>query len=85
MTDDQMVTVFMKRLHAEPVNTLPGLPAADVLWLKAQLIQRWNAERKVRLPLHVMEPFEIAASAIAAMLLLFWSVPSAFEWLPRVF
>jgi hypothetical protein len=60
------------------------MPAADVLMLKAQLVRRWDAQRKVRLPIDVMEPFEIAATIAAAGLLLFWSIPSAFDWIPRV-
>ena len=35
-------------------------------------------------PIDLMEPIEIAAGIAAAALLLFWSVPSAFDWLPRL-
>ena len=35
-------------------------------------------------PLDVMEPFEIAAGVAAALLLLAWSAPSAFAWVPQL-
>ena len=83
--DEQMLGTFMQRLRSAPVDAPMQVPAADVLWLKAQLIRRWDAQRKVQFPIDVMEPFEIAASLAAAMLLLAWSVPSAFAWIPRLF
>ena len=81
--DEQAVRTFMRQLQQAPLPVSPGIPGSDVLLLKLQLIRRWDAERRARLPLDVMEPLEIAASLVAAMLLLFWSVPSAFDWLPR--
>jgi len=82
--DEQMLTMFMERLHAAPAGVPPRVPNADVLWLKAQLIRQWDAQRRVRMPIDLMEPIEIAASVAAAVLLLIWTVPSAFEWLPRL-
>ena len=83
--EERIIGTFMDRLHNAPVGVRSGVPGADVLWLKAQLIRRWDAQRRVQRPIDLMEPFELAASVAAAALLLFWSVPSAFEWLPRVF
>jgi len=82
--DEQVVSTFMQRLRAAPLDVSPRMPATDVLMLKAQLIRRWDAQQKVRLPIDVMEPFEMAATLAAAALLLFWSIPSAFDWIPRV-
>jgi hypothetical protein len=82
--EERMVVTFMERLRTTPPGVVPRMPAADVLMLKAQLVRRWDAQRKVRLPIDVMEPFEIAATIAAAGLLLFWSIPSAFDWIPRV-
>ena len=62
----------------------PRMPDARVLWLKSRLIQRWDAQRKVQLPMDVMEPFELIAGLAAAVLFLVWSLPSAFEWIPRL-
>jgi hypothetical protein len=82
--EEQMVIAFMQRLRAVPLGVSPRIAAADVLMLKAQLIRRWDAQRRVRVPLDVMEPFEIAAGVAAAVLLLAWSVPSAFAWVPQL-
>jgi hypothetical protein len=51
---------------------------------KSQLLQRWDAQRKVQLPMDVMEPFEVLAGLAAAVLLLAWSMPSALQWIPRL-
>jgi len=83
--EEQALTTFMQQLRAAPADASMRVTGPDILWLKAQLIQRWDAQRRVQMPIDVMEPFEIAASLVAAMLLLAWSVPSAFEWLPRLF
>ena len=82
--EERTLMAFMERLHQTPLDAFPDLAAADVLWVKAQLIRRWDAQRLVRRPLDLMEPVEIAAGAIAAMALLSWSVPSAFDWLPKL-
>jgi hypothetical protein len=82
--DDRVVAAFMDRLRAAPLQVSPQIPGAEVLWLKARLIRQWDAQRKVRIPIEVMEPIELAAGVIAAGLLLFWSVPSAFDWIPRL-
>ena len=44
--------------------------------MRAQLLRRWDAERKVQAPLDLMEPLQIVAGLAAAALLLVWSVPS---------
>ena len=82
--EERVVAAFMDRLRAAPLPVLPQMPGADVLWLKARLIRQWDAQRKVRKPIELMEPVELAAGIMAAGLLLAWSVPSAFEWIPRL-
>ena len=82
--EDPIVAAFMDRLRTAPLHASPRMPGADVLWLKARLIRQWDAQRKVRRPLEVMEPVELAAGVMAAGLLLAWSVPSAFDWIPRL-
>ena len=84
VAEERTITAFMQRLRDAPVSVSSRVPSADVLWLKAQLIRRWDAQRKVERPIALMEPIEIAASIAAAVLLLSWSVPSAFDWLPRL-
>ena len=84
VVEERLVTVFMDRVRRAPLPVSPHLPGADVLWLKARLIRQWDAQRKVRRPLDVMEPLELAAGVMAAGLLLAWSLPSAFDWIPRL-
>ena len=82
--EDRVIAVFMDKLRTSPLEMTPRLPGADVLWVKVRLIRQWEAQRKVRRPIDVMEPVELAAGFMAAGLLLVWSVPSAFEWIPRL-
>ena len=78
---ERVLTTFMRALHDAPVHVTSRLPPADVLWLKAKLIAKWEAQRRARLPLEAMEPWDLAATAAAATILLFWSLPSAFAWM----
>jgi hypothetical protein len=48
------------------------------LWWKAQLLRRWDAERRAQLPLDLMQPVEIAAGLAAAAFLLYLSIPRLF-------
>ena len=82
--EEQAISAFMRRLRSVPADRSPRIPGSDVLLLKAQLIRKWDLQRRVQRPIELMEPLEIAAGFAAAVLLLFWSVPSAFEWIPRV-
>jgi hypothetical protein len=74
--EEQEVAAYMSRLAVAASRNAPRLPAADVLWVKAQMLQRWEAERRVQAPLDAMEPFQIGAGLIAAGILLFWSLPA---------
>jgi hypothetical protein len=74
--DEQDISAYMSRLAQTAGAHIPRLPAVDVLWVKAQMLERWEAERRVQAPLDVMEPFQIAAGLVAAGILLFWSLPA---------
>jgi hypothetical protein len=82
--EERAVTSFMQRLEAEPVGAALQLPDARIVWLKGQLIRQWDDQRKMLRPVEVMAPFEIVAGVAAAVLLLVWSVPSVFDWVPRL-
>jgi len=82
--DEQRLTTFMQRLHTAPLGASPRLPGADILRLKAQLIRQWDAQQRVRRPIDLMEPIELATGIAAGLALLAWSLPSAFDWLPRL-
>jgi hypothetical protein len=73
--DEQVITHFMATLARTPVSQ-PRLLEPDIVWLKAQLLRRWDAERKVRAPLELLEPLQLIAGFAAAALLLSWALPS---------
>lgn len=74
--EEQVVSAYMAKLATAASHRAPRLPSPDVLWVKAQMLQRWEAERRVQAPLDVMEPIQIAAGLVAAGILLFWSLPA---------
>ena len=74
--DEQNIAAYMSKLAQASPRHAPRLSAVDVLWVKAQLLERWEAERRVQAPLDVMEPFQIGAGLVAAGILLFWSLPA---------
>ena len=77
--DDQVVGDYMKRLASTVPHRTSHVPDASVLWVKAQMLRRWDAERKAQAPLDVMEPVQIAAGLAAAAVLLVWSLPSLLQ------
>jgi hypothetical protein len=74
--EEQDVAAYMSRLATASAGRAARLPAADVLWVKAQMLERWEVERRVQAPLDAIEPFQIGAGLIAAGILLFWSLPA---------
>jgi hypothetical protein len=74
--EEQGVAAYMSRLATTSIGHAARLPTADVLWVKAQMLERWEVERRVQAPLDAMEPFQIAAGLVAAGILLFWSLPA---------
>ena len=88
--EERAVATFMSRVASLPI---PGLGTRDAgfaehlipsmqdparLWWKAQLLKKWEAERRAQLPLDVMHPIEIAGGLVAAGLMLYWSLPYLF-------
>jgi hypothetical protein len=79
--EEQDISAYMSKLATAASPAGARLPAVDVLWVKAQMLQRWEAERKVQAPLDVMEPVQITAGLVAAGVLLFWSLPALLKLL----
>lgn len=75
--DEQAIAAFMARVASLPTTAATG-PDAMQLWWKAQLLRRWDAERRAQLPLDLMQPVEIAAGLAAAAFLLYLSIPRLF-------
>ncbi len=74
--DERNVAEYMATLAAATIAAAPMPASADVLWLKAQLLKRWEAERKAQRPLDAMEPVQIGLGLVAAVVLMAWSVPA---------
>jgi hypothetical protein len=62
----------------DPGSRIPGAQDPARLWWKAQLLKKWEAERRAQMPLDVMHPIEIAGGLVAAGLMLYWSLPYLF-------
>jgi hypothetical protein len=71
----------MNRLANASPAKMSQVPDASVLWVKAQMLRRWDAERKAQAPLDIMEPIQIAAGLAAAAVLFVWSLPSLLQTL----
>ena len=82
--EERDVAAYMTRLAAAPPADSPRLPDLDVLLIKGKLLRRWQAERKVEAPLDTAEPFQLAAGAAVAAVLMFWSLSSLTRWLPSL-
>lgn len=74
--DERTIAAFMSRVAALPAPAHAADPMQ--LWWKAQLLRRWDAERRAQLPLDVMQPIEIAAVLAAAAFLFYLSLPYLF-------
>lgn len=79
--DEGVVAEYMNRLANTSPARISQVPEASVLWVKAQMLRRWDAERKAQAPLDVMEPIQIAVGIAAAAVLFVWSLPSLIQTL----
>jgi hypothetical protein len=77
--DEQLVADYMAKLAGTVPQRTSQVPDAGMLWVKAQMLRRWDAERKAQAPLDVMEPVQIAAGLAAAAVLFVWSLPSLLQ------
>lgn len=77
--DERAIAAFMSRVAALPAERSAADPMH--LWWKAQLLRRWDAERRAQLPLDVMDIVQIAGAAAAAAVLLVWSFPTVMRLL----
>jgi len=77
--DEQVVADYMTKLAHTVPERMSQVPEPGMLWVKAQMLRRWDAERKAQAPLDVMEPVQIAAGLAAAAVLFVWSLPSLLQ------
>ena len=76
---------WLEALAATPLDA-PPMPDASFLWWKAQLLRRWDAERRVVAPLETGERVHAVIGVAAAALLFVWLLRSApvAGWAPPV-
>jgi hypothetical protein len=70
------VADYMQTVAHARIPVAPHLPDPAVLWLKAQILKRWDAEQRAQAPLDVMEPVQMAVALMAAVVLFAMSLPS---------
>ena len=73
--EEEAVTAFMHRAAIVPEADRAARSDPAVLWLKAQLVRRWNSERRAQAPIDAVEPIQIVLGLVAAGLLLVWTLP----------
>lgn len=76
---------WLQALAATPVDA-PPMPDAAFLWWKAQLLRRWDAERRAVAPLETGERVHATIGVGAAALLCAWLMRFASDaaWAPSL-
>jgi hypothetical protein len=65
------VTAWMKELASLPSGEEP-LPDPTYLWLKAEMLRRWDAQQRATAPIEVGERVQVGVGLAAAAGLLIW-------------
>jgi hypothetical protein len=73
--EERRVADYMSTLASATAASMARLPAGDAVWVKAQLLRRWEAERQAQRPLDAMEPVQFGLGLVAAVVLFVWSAP----------
>jgi len=74
--DEARIAAFMTRVAALPVKQAMVDPMQ--IWWKAQLLRRWDAERRVVAPIDFMQPVELLAGVACLAFLLYRALPYFF-------
>lgn len=74
---------FMQSLAADVPEPDHRLPEAGRIWWRAQLVRRWETERRVSRQLDRVYPFQAGAIAATVVLGTFLSWPVAERWLAQ--
>jgi hypothetical protein len=69
---DEHLAQWMEALAADPVPQPPAATAADI-WQKAELLRRWDAQRKAAAPIEVGERAQVGVGLVGALVLLVWA------------
>ena len=74
---------FMRTLAAEPLDLDHRIPDAGRVWWRAQLVRRWEAERRVAHQLDRMYPFQAGLLAASVILGVVLSWPAVQRWVAQ--
>jgi hypothetical protein len=69
--DSQDVAAWMEEFARTPLDA-PPLADPSLLWWKAQLLRRWDAERRVTEPIEVGERVQVGIGVVGTLLILGW-------------
>ena len=75
-TEGRALTDYMSELGTATLAAVPAMPQAELVWVKAALVRRWEAERQAQRPLDAMQSVHIGLGLVAALVLLTWSAPA---------
>lgn len=67
--DDRTVAQFMEAFAALPLPD-SRLPEAQLLWWKAELLRRWDEERRALAPIERAEPINVTIGVVGALVLM---------------
>ncbi len=69
--DHDDVTAWMAEFARSPLESPPPIDPS-LLWWKAQLMRRFDAERRAVVPIEIGEQVQVGVGVVAAFLLLGW-------------
>jgi hypothetical protein len=74
------VSAWMRRM-ANTSGESHALPDPGVLWWKAQLVRRWQAEREASAPVDAMHRAELWVGLLSLIGMIVWQGPGLVRWL----
>lgn len=73
---DAIALVRWMRRMADTTGEPHALPDPGALWWRAQLVRRWQAERRACAPMETMQGVELWVGVISVVILLAWLGPA---------
>lgn len=77
------VTAWMIRFADLPVESV-RLPDPGIVWWKAQLVQRWDAQRRATEPIERGQQFQVGVGVAGCVVLFVWLWPHLQSWGARL-
>lgn len=74
---------FMRVVAADPLDADHRIPEAARIWWRAQLVRRWEAERRTSHKLDRIYPFQAGVLAVAVLIGVLVSRPMVERWIAQ--